>query len=207
MISTSTLRPARINGASVSPEARVAIWPATTVFGMRRLPLPTEWNGYRSLLQITGVRAAFAIARKWLAKPSARSQLTLEATQGFAVRLARVRSGAGEWPRRWPGNEQNVSAFLAELVVNRGSDTARAPIDHLVPNLQADVFHGFPSARPPLRSGHPWEALRQVADPSIRRAVFWVAVRTVMPAARVQMSGCDGFRMRVSIRKRSGSMS
>lgn len=178
---SSLIVPGVVGGTA---EMALFLWPSMTIFGTRRLPLPTQQNGYRSLLQVTGVRAASGIARRWRANPCGRSRMALKATQRFADQLAAVRAGRGLWPSRWPGNASNVSALLAELVVNRTRFVAPAALDDLVPDLQPDIFHSFSSNQLPLGSQRSWDVLRRVADPSIRRTLFWVVARTIDPRVR-----------------------
>jgi hypothetical protein len=103
------------------------------------------------------------------------AQDLLRRVDNFGEQLERSIFDAEPWPTAWRGSPQQARALVLVCALNlHSTDEFPALSSLLLPSQMPNLLHGPLHRMQPLRSA-PWEALRHLADPAVRRAALWVA--------------------------------
>jgi hypothetical protein len=88
----------------------------------------------------------------------------------------------GEFPAHWRGDAQTLRDFIVLLTTNPAPFAERIPLDRLVPEVADErMFGARRGTAAPLSVRDGWEAARQLGSPQVRRTLWWLVGRTVVP--------------------------
>ena len=88
----------------------------------------------------------------------------------------------GEFPAQWRGDAQTLKDLIVLLTTNPAPFAERIPLDRLVPSVPDEtLFGGQRRAAAPQAIQASWDAVRQLGSPQIRRTLWWLVGRTIVP--------------------------
>lgn len=121
-------------------------------------------------------------ARSWLEASGNQYLLdVLSEVSAFSARAMAVLQGE-EFPAQWRGDTQTLRDLIVLLTTNPAPFAERIPLDRLVPAVPDEtLFGGQRRAAAPqaIRAG--WDAVRQLGSPQMRRTLWWLVGRTIVP--------------------------
>ena len=88
----------------------------------------------------------------------------------------------GEFPAHWRGDVQTLRDLIVLLTTNPAPFTERIPLDRLVPAVADErLFGSRRGTSAPLSVREGWEAVRRLGSPQVRRTLWWLVGRTIVP--------------------------
>lgn len=121
-------------------------------------------------------------ARLWRDAPG--NQLlrdVLSEVSAFSSQAIAVLKG-DEFPARWRGDAQTLKDLVVLLTTNPAPFAERIPLDRLVPVVPDETLFGSRRrAAAPGTTQEGWDAIRQLGSPQVRRTLWWLVGRTIVP--------------------------
>lgn len=88
----------------------------------------------------------------------------------------------GEFPIHWRGDVNALRDLIVLLTTNPAPFAERIPLDRLVPEVvDEQMFGSRRGTAAPLSAREGWKAVRQLGSPVVRRTLWWLVGRTIVP--------------------------
>ena len=121
-------------------------------------------------------------SRSWRESPGNQSlRDVLGEVSAFSAQAINVLQGA-KFPARWRGDAATLKDLIVLLTTNPAPFAERVPLDRLVPEVADEgLFGGRRRAAVSSTTQDGWGALRELGSPQVRRTLWWLVGRTIVP--------------------------